>query len=220
MAKNINYLIVGRSIQAKKRALEEKKTVSGLRAAIADTGNRVALVLGREIRSRVKKDPEKFESDQKAEVTLRRELQVAIWSELLTEFETVIGKPPTEAELTAVEKFETTALDEGTWKTAVLEHRHIVKFGERSCEGCGNALDLFDRVTWKHPHGEKAWHEKCRPAGAEIDRKGAIVFEMAQRHVDKHGERNCKRCGELVKIGDLVAWKRGSRDIAHERCGL
>jgi hypothetical protein len=226
-AKNegLRALITARSFAKRRRSEAEKKTVGGLKDALENLADRSAMVIGREIRAAIAKDAELFDNDPTAEPALRKKLQADVWAELIHDLTATIGPIPAELPEPGFFREAEKVEKHGTWKTAVLDLRHIKRFGERRCEGCQKYTELFDRVSWKIPHGERIWHEKCRPKekppnNGEKAKSGLRAFELMEHHIKKHGERNCSTCGQPLELGQMVLWKFGSKNVAHERCGL
>lgn len=224
---NLKAMITARSFAKRKREEAEKRSVGGLKEALSELADRAAMVVGREIRSEIAKDKARFTEDPKAEPELRKRLHAIVWSELIAGLSETIGAIPSELPEPGYFRDAEKVSKHGTWRIAVLEPRHIERYGERKCEGCGRLTIAFDRVTWRVPQGEKIWHEACRPKemapqpGEGKSAKSAIrCFELQSHHVKRHGERNCSTCGEALKLADMVLWKFGAKKVAHERCGL
>jgi len=122
-------------------------------------------------------------------------------------------------------------LDLSKFGHCTLTKKHVEKYGERKCAGCGKIPELMTRVSWIKGRTE-LWHYECRPGASGIganDTGGSSsdggkkkaaerVYALAESHIAKHGAQKCIVCGVECMVGDRVAWKFGAKGIRHEEC--
>lgn len=218
------WLIVGRAIQKKNRAQEERKTVSGLISAIDDLADRALLVTGREIRARLKAEKivGAVGDSISREMEVRAEIRAGIWAEIMGRLAISLGSYDSAVVETVGRPLASRTAPDGPeverWKTAVLEPRHIERYGDRRCQSCGRIVEAYERVAWVVPHGEKIWHSECKPRAKTAVRMAPRVYTFAERHLQKHGQKVCAICDAQIRIGESVRWVPGETTISHADC--